>query len=291
MRQVALSSLEVFSSETTMKPNDVRIYPVVKWEEFGVTLRDKIFQFGSLYPGETIYRGHARRDWKLSSPLERVLYEPIPVGGEYRVQRNVDLENRVIKHFRNFIGGTPGVQTDTLSDEELEALGRHHWLCTALLDWTRSPYVAVYFAFMETLELDNPGLRAGRNKTKDLKVPSDPVAIWGLTLAQEIHAAGGLIVGEWRKDAFYRQRAQQGLFTRLKSEIFVDIESYLKNIGCAHFLSRIEIPGSEAATTLLDLHAMNIHEASLFPDAHGAAIQANLQLRWSELLSLSYRGR
>ncbi len=93
--------------------------------------------------------------------------------------------------------------------------------------------------------------------------------------------------GEWRRDMFYRQRAQQGLFTRLKSEIFVDIESYLKNMGCAHCLCRIEVPGSEAAKALLDLYAMNIHEASLFPDPVGAAIQANLQLHWSELLSLA----
>jgi hypothetical protein len=269
-----------------MNPNEVRVYRLNNWEEFGLTIRDRIYHFAVAYPGETLYRGHARLDWKLSSPLERVLYEPIPVGGKYKVQRDPVLEKRVVENFRDLVQGAPGVQTDTLSDDQLEALGRHYGLCTALLDWTRSPYIAAYFAFMEALERDNPGLRAGRNKTTKLKLPSGPVAIWGLTLAQEVHAAGGLILSEWRKDVFYRQRAQRGLFTRLKSEIFVDVESYLENIGCAHFLCRIEIPGSEAARALLDLHAMNIHEASLFPDTNGAASQANLQLLWSELQSL-----
>lgn len=269
-----------------MDPNEIRIYQIALWEEFGQILRSKISAFSKLAGGtDTIYRGQACVSWPLSSQLERSLYEHIPVGGNYKVQRKPDVEKCIIEHFRKFVTGMPGIQTDTISDNELEALGRHHGLCSALLDWTHSPYVACYFAYMAAFEQANHGIRTGHNKDK-LILPSEDIAIWGLTLSDKVMSGGYLTIDEWRKDVFYRQRAQQGVFTRLTSPIFIDIENYLKNIGAAFYLCRIEIAGSEAAKALIDVDAMNINESSLFPDLHGAAMRAILQLNWAGLTNL-----
>jgi hypothetical protein len=138
---------------------------------------------------------------------------------------------------------------------------------------------------MDAFECANPGIRTGQYKG-DLVLPTDPIAVWGLTISDNVMKGGHLIIDEWRKDIFYRQRAQQGLFTRLTSGIFIDLENYLKNIGAVFYLCRIEMPGSDAAKALLDLDAMNINEASLFPDPNGAAIRANLQLKWVALLQM-----
>ena len=89
-----------------------------------------------------------------------------------------------------------------------------------------------------------------------------------------------------RREQFHRQRAQAGLFTRLRHDTFLDIESYLTSRDLAHHLERIEIPIGEVGKALNDLRLMNITYATLFPDSDGAALEANLapiiaQLGWS----------
>ena len=74
-----------------------------------------------------------------------------------------------------------------------------------------------------------------------------------------------------------RQDAQRGLFTKISDSIHFDVESYLKSTGRLDALRRYELPSSSLRQVVSDLFAEDIHYASLFPDAWGAAKYANLR--------------
>lgn len=143
------------------------------------------------------------------------------------------------------------------------------------MDWTRSPYIAAYFAFIDFLKPDetNP-LQISHLTWEDCA--TEKVAVWCLNRTDELLATGDLVIIDARKDDFHRQRAQQGCFTRLTHDVHVDLESYLASRNLAHLLERFEIPGREMSKALTDLERLNINSATLFPDLDGAAKEANL---------------
>ena len=65
-------------------------------------------------------------------------------GGAVPGQHQEDL----LAQFRLAMRGR-GLDCSKLDDEELWAFGQHHGLRTPLIDWTKSPYVALFFAFDE----------------------------------------------------------------------------------------------------------------------------------------------
>ena len=88
---------------------------------------------------DLVYRGHAGHDWQLASTLGR-LFEAGDIPSDKRKQ--------LLRQFKLSMRGrgydlTP-LQHD---DNEIWAIGQHHGLKTPLLDWTRSPFVALFFAF------------------------------------------------------------------------------------------------------------------------------------------------
>ena len=110
-----------------------------------------------------------------------------------------------------------------------------------------------------------------------IKFGSGSVAVWALATV----APGAVKENEFeiitsRKDSFYRQRAQEGFFTRLTHDVHCDVESYLASRDLATYLERYEIPGQEMGKALSDLELMGITTARLFPDLEGAAAQANI---------------
>lgn len=184
-------------------------------------------------------------------------------------------DNR-LRRFREMIGGTLPVDSRTISETDLWAIGRHNGLHTPLLDWTRSPYVAAFFAFFDKLEQDNSGFTTGSTKKGGLLFTPEPVAIWQLACTELVMQSGEFELVESRADSAHRQKAQCALFTRLTHEVHLDVESYLKDRQLGDNLTRYEINGNEVCKAIWDLHLMNIRYSTLFPDLHGAAVEANL---------------
>lgn len=160
------------------------------------------------------------------------------------------------------------------------AFGRHYGLKTPLLDWSRSPFIAAFWAFSDRvisenpdLEIPNPGMR--------IKTSGRDVVVWELSCANDLFEDGEFELIDNARYELHRQRAQTGVFTSLEHDNFTDIVSYLAYRGKGTHLERYVIPCSseqDICVALSDLQRMNINFATLFPDPEGAAMQANMSL-------------
>jgi len=239
-----------------------------------------------------IFRGHASSEWKLASRWERKL---VWLCSGPKV-RNVDRRSwdnilgKILSDFRELAVGLPGIKSRELEDIDWWALGRHYGLMTPLLDWTKSPYVAAFFAFSDFAEQVSPGCT--RDGSLDLREflrasSGKAVAIWAFRAGHDLEAKELEILNP-RIDIGHRQRAQRGLFTRLNHNESLDIEQYLSGLNPDDPpLRRYLVPGEETAKALSDLRLMNITFATLYPDLEGAAMQANFELLYFALKTFS----
>lgn len=264
-----------------MSNNNVQITKCEKWEDFFTHVR---YNENGQIVGEKLYRGHAEPTWKLSSKFEREISwakrdDPsrsvLDIFGPNGWIGYETYRDRYLYRFRESSVGMPNLRTEEFTDDELWILGRHYGLITPLLDWTLSPYIAAFFAFIEYAERHWPRFKTGI-PDGFFKSDGSYVVVWALATAGNLEKTEEFKIIRKHKDDFYRQRAQRGVFTQLRHDIHLDLESYLKSQHKATYLEKIEIPGEEWGKALNDLELMNIKYDTLFPDLEGASLQANI---------------
>lgn len=109
------------------------------WKYFHDYVRQEMLSYSHY-----IWRGQRDSAWNLESSLDRLLH------GKSPSVRN-ELAKRHLEKFKYAARGRRGAHPARIDDEnEWWALGQHHGLATPLLDWTESPFVALYFAFEKT---------------------------------------------------------------------------------------------------------------------------------------------
>jgi|TARA_R110000744_G_scaffold61821_6_gene127697 hypothetical protein len=238
----------------------VPVCRVLSWRHFEAALADEFLNM----PGtEFIYRGQRRHEWQLTPTLGR--YSAAGVVEKKRAEEQK-------REFRLAMRGR-GIDPNLLDeDHELWAFGQHHGLATPLLDWTKSPFVALFFAF------------ADPDFSYEASNPSRTIFVINKTALEELDQE--LIVQPLRND-HTRLVNQAGLFTispqgsdTLATRIFnllaetqtVDMDDP-EAIG--RFIFKIHIPNEERAECLNMLRKMNIHHGSLFPDPIGASLYCN----------------
>jgi hypothetical protein len=248
------------------------------WEEVGVVFRDR-FDLTCW-----AFRGHRSTKWHLASTLERAA-----VG--YTSARAA--ERYVSENFRrrahHYVRDLPGPEDDL----EWLALMQHHGAPTRLLDWTISPYVALFFAFETAAPSDTCAVWA--INYRDIKRQAlDMVSDRTTSLLSEDDSLG-------RPDLFRRffieepirfvcpvqpfranerLTVQQGVFVcagdlELSFEenllvTFTYTETHQQQDNWQPLI-KLEMPGELRPTILRELNRMNINASTLFPGLDGFA--------------------
>lgn len=244
--------------------------PIKPLFEHTVTSWQELWDLATYFADDMgfIFRGQRCSDWFLETSLDRLLRRLKPEG--------VDLDSTydfLLHHFALSLRGRSEVKKDCIANiDELWALGQHYGLATPLLDWSRSLYVALYFAF-EDFTPSESGYRS----------------VWALSLSQTVLAkmdefnAGKKENKQFRmvepiSDNNPRLISQSGLFTKQPLNFSVT-EWVIDNLPHqAPFLMKISIKEDERFKILQSLKLMNIHPGSLFPEPDGAAKYCNLLL-------------
>lgn len=250
--------------ETHENINGVTEYTLSSWKYFSDFISAKLINYTTY-----VYRGHGNSLWKLEPTLDRIIKSPTSS------ERSLHLER-----FKFETRGRRGPNPIKINDDnDWWALGQHHGLATPLLDWTESPFVALYFA----------ASRAKIEKSKSYSV----YAISQTSIAainKEINSddAAPLINGRKQtvkivrplSDENQRLVSQRGLFTRGPNNI--DLETWVKTHTSSNHdrarLIKITMPTVGSLECLRYLNRMNISHSTLFPDLPGASEFCNLHL-------------
>lgn len=252
------------------------------WREFTGLVEDAFFNKPGVH---LVFRGHRRYDWGLTPTLGRLTKNGIVTK---------ELADEQLAKFRRAIRGRIEdrallEQDDDHQCDELWAVGQHHGLMTPLLDWTYSPYVALFFAF------------ATADAQGEKENPYRVVYLLNKTFVDDNELCPDIRVLEPRKDDHGRLVNQAGLFTF--SPYDATIENKLWDVLSdpefpddelrsaerqldpddpddftsaepsifAKYICKIYIKNEDRDGCLRHLRRMNVHHASLFPDLLGAA--------------------
>jgi hypothetical protein len=251
------------------------IYRLVSWSSYFDFLETEVFKPATPSKQKYIWRGQRSSNWSLSSSLDRLFQSLELLNGATNL-----LEKRSDEHLHSFkraTRGRRGLNPANLSDKnDWWALGQHFGLATPLLDWTRSPFAAAYFAFEErSFESTEHRIVYGLDQNAVLQKNDELLN----GPSQEQGRPPVLEFIDPMLDENQRLLSQDGLFTR--APIGTPIEQWVARAfegSSSTVLLRIEIPDADRLICLRALNRMNINHLSLFPDLSGASRSTNLKL-------------
>lgn len=209
-----------------------------------------------------IFRGHRDSSWKIESTLTRL---------SQRISADITpahLEVKQLELFKLKIRGLRGKNPPKLNSKELWSLGQHYGLCTPLIDWSESAFIAAYFAF-EHAEASSTGYRSIYALNR-----------YGLEFNKNFKSLSDVEFFEPIQDDNERIVSQAGLFTKLPTG--EDLINWLENNGFGDYITKINVEDDYRLDAINDLRTMNILGSTVYPDLHGAAVTCNM---WFETFS------
>ena len=243
------------------------------------------------FSGDWIFRGHLDAEWELETSLYRWMgdIKRSSVGRDFMELE--DIEKLMLEGFKkgvhHYLSSSLHLPKTTL---EWLSLMQHYGAPTRLLDFTRSPYVASFFAFEEIKKVENCAVWAVNeswckkesienfnNKYKD-KEEFKPLEI-SVDLSEEIKFNEVILKGEklpcmvfpvCPKHLHKRLINQQGLFL-CPGDLYVTFNKHLENLlaNAVSNIKKIIMPIKCREDAIKDLELMNINSATLFSGLDG----------------------
>jgi hypothetical protein len=233
------------------------------------------------------FRGQSNATWNLRNAIERTDFIKLHKG----------IEAEFVAEFQR--GARNYLSKDELPEHLIEwlALMQHHGAPTRLLDFTKSPFIASYFAFEQC-----EGMEGGH------------VAIWAINFNFLRTKALEVLSSELEEDIrlnknLINERLFEKIFYHYNRSLVFPVEPFRMNrryslqqsiflstgTSAEPFMSQLAFPGDEVKKAVLkmelpahlqkevlrDLQRMNLNRASLFPDLDGYA--ASLRLRYDSM--------
>lgn len=235
------------------------------------------------------FRGQLNTEWELMNAIERTDFIKNYKGIE------ADFLSEFQRGARNYLG------KDETPEHLIEwlALMQHHGAPTRLLDFSKSPFIAAYFAFEQT-QYSDQDIAIWAINLNFLKTQA--VAFLSQHFPDDVTEGQNLVNEKLFEKVFYankyclvfpvepfrmnrRYSLQQSVFvsTGNSYDPFMEQLSFLKD-NISKCVIKFELPAALQKEVLRDLQRMNLNRASLFPDLDGYA--ASLRLRYNSMKTL-----
>lgn len=265
--------------------NNVRIFDVNSVHD----LLDLLSGFDS----DWVFRGQTNSEWLLEPGVERLL----PCNAKWPDQSVLyHLEKLGLDDFQR--GAHHFLKEDVVPKSKLGwlSLMQHHGAPTRLLDFTQSPYVALYFATESVSFLDdkksaiwainyNHINEKNKIRYKNLKGKELYADIWGeddavFDVCEDFSESLIMVVDPYVKNQ--RLFVQQGTFL-LASNFSKSLGDSISNVNLygntADYVCRIDFPHSMVFQLIEQLQRMNINNNTIYPGIDGFALAVKEKMR------------
>lgn len=278
--------------------------PTLEHEEIE-TLKDytELFQSRAKSVGEHIlwYRGSGKYDYKLEPSLFR--------HSEKDIIELLKLEKKLMTRFHQ--RGYPFVQKPFPDNWERLFFMQHYGLPTRLLDWSESPYIALYFALDSAKKKDNGDYegdaavwvlnptkwneflypRPGQNRDILTSLDIEQLERYAPPDKPESHSLLAPPVAIYGTHNSQRIVSQRGVFIMFGSSTLPMEEQYENYIGldarsaAANFpsslLLKVRVPVGKIDDLKKELRATGITHSVIYPDLEGLAKETRLFFGYS----------
>ncbi|WP_061014564.1 type I restriction-modification system subunit M [Photobacterium leiognathi] len=202
-----------------------------------------------LNPDFAVFRGVENKAYKLEPSIMRLGYD--------KEDELINAEKRLFKHFKE--QALPHLEYNPSNDWEWLALAQHHGLPTRLLDWSRNPLVALYFAVESESDTDAAiYILTDRKDPFDTEKQTRPLELTSKDEVRKYMPA----------NLTPRIIAQSGLFT---------VQTNLMTPYEPKGLTKLIIPKSAKVSIRKDLSRYGVNRYTIYPGLDGLSYH----LKWS----------